>query len=294
MKNSFLNIMMKVLVILIAIAGIVFGAFIYSTAKEDTEETCKIESEIDYLDTKITSLINKLNGINLQNYKISISKVEEKQGQSNSDSSEKENSKSEQAGENDESKEETTITKMEEEKVVADEEKIEWDWIQGETELIYSSWGAIVLDLYDIGIPSEKIVGFSNTLDQALIAIKNHDKPMAAGFLAKLYNFLSDFASISDIKEMKKSTIKAKNHIMNAYAYVQDELWDRVQAEVVNAEDDFKKIINDVGNSEDKGKHNINKTYMLIGELKNSLATKDKEIFYLKYKNLLEELNTLL
>ena len=293
MKNKLLDIMIKILVVLIIVATIACGMYIYSNAKENTEQGNKIESEIDYLDTKITTIINKLNGINLQNYQISISKVEETQGGSNTDSQEKENSKSEEAGEDDESKEETTISKMEEEKTV-EKEKTDWAWIQGETEILYSSWGTIVLDLYDKKVASEKIVGFSNTLDQALIAMKQQDEVMSAGYMAKLYNYLAEFASVSEIAELKRQVILTKNHILNAYAYVQDDIWDKVEEEVMNAENEFTKVINNITDSENQRKYNINKTYILIEELKNSLATKDKEIFYIKYKNLLEQINSLM
>ena len=38
------------------------------------------------------------------------------------------------------------------------------------------------------------------------------------------------------------------------------------------------------------GKYNVNKAYMMIEELQNAINLKEKEIFLIKYKNLLEEL----
>lgn len=37
-------------------------------------------------------------------------------------------------------------------------------------------------------------------------------------------------------------------------------------------------------------KYNVNKAYMMIEELQNAINLKEKEIFLIKYKNLLEEL----
>lgn len=293
MKNTIVNVMVKILVVLLIIAVIVLGIYIYSNAKQDTKQTSRLESEIDYLDTKLTSLINKLNGINLEDYKISISKVEETE-ESNTESTQKESSKKEEIGEENESKEEVKISKMEEEKTVADEENVDWKWIQGETEILYSTWATIVLDLHNEKINSEKIVGFSNTLDEALIAIKSNEKTLSAMFIAKLYNFLAEFANDSQIEEFKKNVIQTKRYILNAYAYVQDENWEKVQEEAVKSKESFSKITSDIENSGNQRKNNINKTYILIEELKNSLATKDQEIFYIKYKNLLEEINTLM
>lgn len=59
------------------------------------------------------------------------------------------------------------------------------------------------------------------------------------------------------------------------------------------AEGKFLETLNNVSKDKDQRKYNINKTYILIEELKNSLGTKEKEVFYVKYKFLIEELNTL-
>ena len=42
-----------------------------------------------------------------------------------------------------------------------------------------------------------------------------------------------------------------------------------------------------------KNEYKVNKTYILVKELQNSLNLQDKEVFYMKYKNLLESINTL-
>ena len=54
----------------------------------------------------------------------------------------------------------------------------------------------------------------------------------------------------------------------------------------------FKNVVNDIEFAK-KNEYKINKTYVLIKELQNSLDLQDKEVFYMKYKNLLESINTL-
>ena len=63
MKNKFVSIMVKILIMILIIGSIVFAFYIYSNAKEseDKHKTNKIEEEISYLETKITELINSLN-----------------------------------------------------------------------------------------------------------------------------------------------------------------------------------------------------------------------------------------
>ncbi len=63
MKNKFVSVIVKIIIIII-IAGIaIFAGFIYSKAQgnEDISQSQKVEKEIHYLDTQITSLINRLN-----------------------------------------------------------------------------------------------------------------------------------------------------------------------------------------------------------------------------------------
>ncbi len=108
-----------------------------------------------------------------------------------------------------------------------------------------------------------------------------------------MYGFLAEFTDNSEMGEIEKNAIITKSYILNSYAFIENDDWEKVQIEVYNAEKKFSEIMKDLNKKEEKRKYNINKTYILMQELKNSLATKDKGIFYVKYKNLLEELNVL-
>ena len=46
-------------------------------------------------------------------------------------------------------------------------------------------------------------------------------------------------------------------------------------------------------NENENNEVNINKSYILIKDLQNSSNNTDKDIFYIKYKNLIEQLNIL-
>ncbi len=56
------NILVKALVVLAIVVALVLTFYIFSNAKEDEQnKSQKIEKEIDYLDGKMTNLINELN-----------------------------------------------------------------------------------------------------------------------------------------------------------------------------------------------------------------------------------------
>lgn len=282
---------LKMLVVLAIILIIVVAILMNTKAKESNQIDTKIEQEIDYLDTKLIEIINSLNNIKLQDYKITVAKVQEEADTSKAGEKEEKSGES-QKDETDTSKEEKEVTKVEKEVVVTSGGEIQWQTIKDEVEVLFSTWSSIVLDLYDIGVQSETIVEFSSTLDKVILSVKEKNKEQSAVYLAKAYSFLPEFIKNSQIDETKKKIIETKNHIIISYAYVQTQNWEKVQGEVINAEKKYSEILNNVSKKEDSRKYNINKGYILIQELKNSLPVKEAEIYYVKYKNLLEELNT--
>lgn len=124
--------------------------------------------------------------------------------------------------------------------------------------------------------------------------IKAKEKLKVSENLARMYNILPEFIKNTEIEQLKKDTIEIKTNILNAYAYVDKNEWDKVQGEVINAEKKMVKTMNDTSKKQDQRKFNINKSYILIEELKNSIPLQEKQIFYIKYKNIIEELNTLI
>lgn len=300
MKNKFLGWIVKFLIILGIIGIAIFAGKLSAKAKEDGgRHKEKIEKEIDYLDAHITSLANKLNGIILESYKVSISKIREenateKSGANSSDK--KSGEKSETKGEESEtSGEQTKLTKMEQELVGKEEDgEIDWNWMEGKTETLYSAWSTIVLDLYDIDVESSKILEFSNLLDKTVIDIKNKDEKSVAQTYAGLYSLVVDFSKKTEMGKEKKAAIEIKGDIIKAYAHVSSEDWDSVQAEIASAEKKATNLVNEVNKEDKPKKYNINKMYILLEELKNSLDTKERRIFYIKYKNLIEEINTII
>ena len=161
MKNKFVRITIKLLIAVSVIGIGIFASVLYSNAKggDEKDKNEKIEKEIEYLDTKLTSIINSLNGIQLENYKIVANKVQEEEEESNSGESQEKNG--EKSGQEEEeqgtsnSSKEVKITKAEQELTEVGNE-VDWEKLQGETEVFYSVWATIILDLYNIDIESRK------------------------------------------------------------------------------------------------------------------------------------------
>ena len=266
----------------------------------------KIKEEINYLDSKIISLLNSINGINLQNYKVETKKItmpetQPQQGESSSSSENEggESSGKEEQSQNGESKqssnsdEEIILSEMKTTSIlVSRNNEPDWFKIKSEVELLFSVWDTIIPDLYKVNVPTENVMGFSNVLNEVTINIKNENIMESLNFLTQLYSYLPHYLEYgaSDGEDVNIKSVKM--HILNAYNAVEKNDWDAIQVEVESAIDSFSPVLNNYEYIKGK-EHSINRIYIILNELKNSLNKQDKDIFYINYKNVINELNIL-
>lgn len=306
MNNKFMNTIMKIIVVISMIVGAIFIALIFANPSQAINQKEKIDKEIIYLDTKILMLINSLNNINLQNYQVSMSKIEEKNSSNEEQSGSSSGNKESMGGMEEETSSESskttgteksnneekiTVTKMELEGGNSGNSEPNWKNIQSEAEMLLQAWSTIILDLYKTDVNKDEILNFSTTLDDVIVNINKKDKTMSAMYMAKLYSYLPKFLGEKPNDKVLKTVIETKSHIINAYAYIETDNWDKVGEETNSASGVYAELMNDVDLAKDQRKYGINKSYVLLEEFKNSLGTKNKDIFYMKYKNLIEGLD---
>ena len=269
----------------------------------------KIEQEIEYLDSQIVSIANRLNNISMQNYAISSEEVSlgeensngtsssqsgnEASGGSNTSGGEKKESSS-QGGTGEESqKANITTTQMEPNTVLdADENNIDWKSIKSQIEIINEAWAVILLDLSNLNIDNNDILNFSTTLDDCIISIKDENKIDSLTNIAKLYSYIPVIENDISAENSTQNIKQVKSYIINAYSVVEQGDWVTVENNIAQAEKTYKNITTDMEYMKDK-EYKVNRTYVLIKELQNSLSYKDRKLFYVKYKNLMESVNTL-
>ena len=106
-----------------------------------------------------------------------------------------------------------------------------------------------------------------------------------------MYECIAKFAENVSDNELYWKTIKTKENIIKAYSQVDIEKWENADKEIQNGIEKYAPLLED-SKLQDKV-ININKTYIILNEMKNAIAKKDKEIFLVKYKNILEEMNSI-
>lgn len=307
--------------ILIILIIFVFFSLTGCGKKQSEEELSKqkLDQEIQYLDTKFVSLMNMLNNISFSNYKVTSEEVKEEKDESKGNSSESEQSdskssseggaSSESEGNSDsnsgsESKEESSsggdgkeqnkIFKLTEDNILSSDPNadIEWDLIKSEIENLYSIWTTITIDMHTAGVNSDDILEFNTILDSLGVQAKDENKQGSLDNLSKLYNLLPKYLNSYSNDEIKKSILNTKAHLLTAFCMVDTDKWEDMHIEILKANQEFSTIINNVNIDKNK-KLNVNRAYLLLKEAQNSIETKDKDIFLIKYKNTIQELNML-
>lgn len=309
--------MRKKLKLYLGILLIMTSLFLLSGCSNDKEEELlknKLTSEIEYLDSMLFSMLNKANGLTLSNYQVSAKKIEDKAGtdsqnESNSSSNEKSGASTESgssgqggeqgnsggsnsSGKENESNRNDYEYKMVENSILTGPKTPDWTQLTSHAELIYSDWAVVTLDLYKQNIDNQKILNFNTDLDALVKAIKEKNKAQTLSLLAKLYSYLPIYYAGFSNDSMKTNLYKVKSSVLNAYAIVEQNNVEEIKKQLQVAEESMIAMLNNMG-GKNQNEYNLNKAYILLKDLQNTANQNDADIFYLKYKNLMEELEAL-
>ncbi len=311
---------MKKIIVTIVVIGIIVAilATVVVFATRNTEEkslTTKAEEQIRYLEDKIIAMTNHLNQIHFSNSILVEKNTDEdsnsqkqneqsnetgsegssQQGQSSQQSSsgESSSSSSSQGSQNEQqtsSSEDSLQYEIKNNSILSNTTKeVDWEYMKTNAEIIYSTWPSMMVDLHELNVKNEDILNFSSSLDQVTLAAKQEDKSVTLNNLANLYGFLPNYRSqISENKD-EINIDYTKACLLNSYALVEQEQWEEVKKQLENAISYFSNIMNSINGNGQKQSH-ISKIYVLLNELNKTIDYKDKQLFYIKYRNAMEEL----
>jgi hypothetical protein len=285
------SIILIYLIIVITLTG--------CTSKNDNSELKeKVKQELNYIDDKIITMLNKLNNISLENYSIVSNQTtlnEKTSDESTSSSGEEKQTNQEESQGGTEAKQNNQITntEMKEQSILGtNENNIDWELIQNEIEELNSSWSIILLDLYDLNVENTDILAFSNKINSCIVSIENKNKQETLNNLRDLYSYIPKYINTIEKDTPNQQIKQSKYYLLNSYVLVNEDNWGEVKNSLNNCENVFNNLSNNIEYAKDK-EYKINKVYVLIKELENSLDSKDKKVFYIKYKNLLQSINSI-
>ena len=174
----------------------------------------------------------------------------------------------------------------------SDYETIKWDEISYGVETLYTSWPSINLDMTALNVNESDIANFSSTLDGVAQAVKAEDKNSALINLYNLYILLPKYLSYFSTDEAKLNVYNTKAYVLSSYVSANNDNWEEMNTNVTNAINILSKNIQST-ELENAEKTTLEKSYVLLEELKRAVGLEDKEIFYLKYKLAMEQLEIL-
>lgn len=293
----------KIAYITLILIIFITGFFIYKVfGKNNSNDNLneKTLEEVKQLESKFQNLFNQLNNISFENFKISSTEIKEQESQSESSSSSENSSsnnsskeKSSEKKDNSTSKQDNKQYKLEEVGILTNQEEINWEQIKKDVEKIYTSLYSTTLDLYQTSVNQQDIVNFNKEYDNLTKVVKEENKDATLIELVKLYDYIPKFIENCTDDEKEKIVIKTKNDLFKAYSILDKENWNEISDNVNNSTQEFTKLVTNINTKEIGKQYNINKIYVIINELQNAITLKDKDIFLIKYKNLLEELENI-
>lgn len=290
-------------IVLVALIIFIFIRY-FNQNNKDNQETLKskVKEEIAYLDNTIVSILNVMNNISYDNYKVSSKSVQSSQQSGNNQNqnitSEDTQSSSEQGGESQSNSQDSgnasqteSIMTMEKNGVLTSNRDTDWNLVKSTLEALYSSWNTIALDMNGLNINSEDILSFNTLLNDATKSAKGENKKDTMSNLLKIYALLPKY-SANSADDIFTNLLDTKVQVLNAYVLTEDQNWDEISKSLENALTEYGNIINNV-EINSKNPAGVSQTYILLKELQRSVSSKDVDVFYINYKNFMQEIEGL-
>ena len=168
--------------------------------------------------------------------------------------------------------------------------EIDWEEFQSKIETIYTVLTVVLLDLKEAGISESDINDFSNSIDLLTVSIKNKQKDETLNNIMAVYEFLPRFIKVYDGESKEQEIISVKYNLLLCYKDVSLNEWDILENDLASLKLRYSNIENK--NELFEGKYvNIQSGAIIVEELKNSIEIRDSDIFFIKYKSLIQELN---
>lgn len=268
-----------IIILFALIALSIGGYFVYSktmTNKSNDSSTLKQKSisELEFASSNLVEIMNEINHITYTKYEVVKEEISNPEANSNTTSENTINSSSLVENNN------------------QGNGDVDWDTVKGDVEDIYTNWTTILIDLTTLNVNRDNLLKFNNKLDETIKSVEKKDKAATLLNLATLHDLLSQYLKeFSDDAEIN-TIYNLKTNILYAYAYVENEDWNKINEHLAKAKEGFTGLINNSLNNLNNIDI-INKAYILVNELEEDSKTQDKTTFLISYTNLIEEVENI-
>lgn len=286
--------LIRISVLLLTVVCLLTGCSNSKESQNNLEQ--KVNAEIAYIDNEVISIVNDLNNIDFTKYKVDIQEVTDKSADSKEKEQESESGKQEGSEGSEKEKKETQsenstqkVYSMKSNSLLNNNKEIDWDSLKSRVENLYNAWTTISIDLKEIGVNEENLRKFEQSMDNFAIAVKQEEKEATIDSAIQMYKLFVEFAKDYG-SDKERNVLQTKCNLLICYNHADQEQWEQFQEAFTNLKMSYSNLMNKT--SEYNGKEvNIKNASVIISEIGNSINMKDKDIFFVKYRNLMKELN---
>ncbi|MCI8636382.1 MAG: hypothetical protein HFJ36_00675 [Clostridia bacterium] len=176
--------------------------------------------------------------------------------------------------------------------VLTNSDEINWNSLKSEIENLYLSLPTITMELYQLNVNQEDVLGFNTEYDKLTAMVKVEKKEETLLQLTKLYDYLPKFLRGTGQDELYITLVETKNNVLKAYSKLDSQNWQEISNDVKNGIDSYSRLLTSTEVDSSK-QYNVSKTYIMLNELQKAVTIQDSSVFLIKYKNLIEEINNI-
>ena len=126
-------------------------------------------------------------------------------------------------------------------------------------------------------------------MDLLAISIKNEDETETINNIINLYRDLPQFVRTYQ-NEKDGRILELKYKLLLCYKYSSVDDWEEYNKAVSDLKMSFSNLLNQQSDYTGKSR-NIENAFSIINSISNEDEMREKEIFFIKYRNLMQELN---
>ena len=288
MNGNFIKIITVVFLLAVIILSSILIIFKHINNFKKNEQFYlyeKISEEIKYYDSNIISAMNKLNNIVTYRYRITTERIDVSKDQnSESEATSSEKTDNLNSTENEDS---VLISESNQVESLDNDEKQNWLDICYIYDNLYLTWPTFSLDLYKANISDEIIENLGYGLDGIAQSIKAKDKNSCLNNLYNCYLLFPKIIELISNDSFYLNTYNSKVAFLNSYILVNQGKWENVLSSI---ESTIYYINCNISISKEKDVYNYKKIYIMLEDIKNCVELNDTDIFFMKYKNIIQQM----
>ena len=147
---------------------------------------------------------------------------------------------------------------------------------------INDSWNTLILDLTEVNVQNQVIIGYSTDLNDLLIAVSKENE---SAMLDKLNDMYAKVILFKEAYSQEKNRIeknKIKSDVLGVYCLVNKNDYPAAKTKATTTVENYKSLMNDIQYAEENA-YNLNKIYVLLEEFSNAIQTENFDLVRMKY-----------